>query len=55
VLDGERLLVYLSTVASFLLLERRHVTRFLVGLLAAVTAVGVWALFLRAFGGSGPY
>jgi O-antigen ligase len=54
-LDAERLLVYLSAVAAFLLLERSQVTRFLVGLLAAVSLVGVWALFLRAFGGPGSY
>ena len=55
VLDAERLLVYLSAVAAFLLLERSQVTRFLVGLLAAVSLVGVWALSLRAFGGPGSY
>jgi O-antigen ligase len=55
VLDAERLLVYLSAVAAFLLLERTQVTRFLVGLLAAISLVGVWALSLRAFGGPGSY
>jgi len=55
VLDAERLLVYLSSIAAFLLLARRQVTRFLVGLLAAVSLVGVWALSLRAFGGRGSY
>jgi O-antigen ligase len=55
VLDGERLLVYLSAVAAFLLLERNQVGRFLVGLLAAVSVVAVWALFLRTFGGPGSY
>src|SRR5947199_3182465 len=53
VLDGERLLVYLSAVAAFLLLERSQMTCFLVGLLAAISLVGVWALSLRAFGGPG--
>ena len=55
VLDGERLLVYLSAVAAFLLLERSQMTCFLVGLLAAISLVGVWALSLRAFGGPGSY
>ena len=55
VLDAERLLVYLSSIAAFLLLARRQVTRFLIGLLAAVSLVGVWALSLRAFGGRGSY
>ena len=55
VLDGERLLVYLCAVAAFLLLERSQMTRFLVGLLAAISLVGVWALSLRAFGGPGSY
>jgi O-antigen ligase len=55
VLDAERLLVYLSAVAAFLLLERSQVTRFLVGLLAALSLVGLWALSLRAFGGPGSY
>jgi O-antigen ligase len=55
VLDAERLLVYLAGVAAFLLLDRSQVTRFLVGLLAAASLVGVWALSLRAFGGPGSY
>jgi O-antigen ligase len=55
VLDAERVLVYLSAVAAFLLLERSQMTRFLVGLLAAISLVGVWALSLRAFGGPGSY
>jgi len=55
VLDAERLLVYLSAVAAFLLLEPRQVTRFLVGLLAAASVVAVWGLSLRAFGGPGSY
>jgi len=55
VLDGERLLVYLSSAAAFVLVARRQVTRFLVGLLAAISLVGVWALSLRAFGGPGSY
>jgi len=55
VLDAERLLLYLSAVAAFLLLDRSQVTRFLFGLLAAISLVGVWALSLRAFGGPGSY
>jgi O-antigen ligase len=55
VLDAERLLLYLSAAAAFLLLDRSQVTRFLVGLLGAVSLVGVWALSLRAFGGPGSY
>jgi O-antigen ligase len=55
VLDAERLLIYLSAVAAFLLLERSQVGRFLFGLLAAISLVGVWALSLRAFGGPGSY
>ena len=54
-LDAERVLLYLSAVAAFLLLDRSQVTRFLFGLLAAVSLVGVWALSLRAFGGPGSY
>ena len=55
VLDAERLLLYLSAVAAFLLLDRSQVTRFLIGLLAAISLVGVWALSVRAFGGPGSY
>jgi O-antigen ligase len=55
VLDAERLLVYLSAAAVFLLLERRQMTRFLVGLVGAISLVGVWALCLRAVGGPGSY
>ena len=55
VLDAERLLVYLSAVAVFLLLDRSQATGFLVGLLAAISLVGVWAVSLRAFGGAGSY
>ncbi|MDP9308383.1 MAG: O-antigen ligase family protein [Actinomycetota bacterium] len=55
VLDAERLLVYLSAAAAFLLLEQGQVKRFLVGLIAAISLVGVWALYLRAFGGPGSY
>jgi O-antigen ligase len=54
-LDAERLLLYLSAVAAFLLFDRSQVTRFLLGLLAAISLVGVWALSLRAFGGPGSY
>ena len=55
VLEGERLLVYLSTAAAFLLLEQGEVKRFLLGLLAAISVVGIWSLGLRTFGGSGSY
>jgi O-antigen ligase len=55
VLDAERLLVYLSAAAAFLLLEQGQVKRFLAGLLAAISLVAVWALYLRAFGGPGSY
>jgi O-antigen ligase len=55
VLDAERVLLYLSAVAAFLLIDRSQVTRFLFSLLAAVSLVGVWALSLRAFGGPGSY
>ena len=55
VFDAERLLVYLSAAAAFLLLEQGQVKRFLVGLIAAISLVGVWALYLRAFGGPGSY
>jgi O-antigen ligase len=55
VLDAERLLVYLSAAAAFLLLEQGQVKRFLVGLIAAISLVGVWALYLRVFGGPGSY
>ena len=55
VLDAERLLVYLSAAAAFLLLVQDQVKRFLAGLLVAISLVGVWALCLRAFGGPGSY
>jgi len=55
VLEGERLLVYLSAAAAFLLLEQGEVKRFLLGLLAAISVVGIWSLGLRTFGGSGSY
>ncbi len=55
VLEGERLLVYLAAAAVFVLYERRQVAGMLGGLLAAITLVGAWALYLRAFGGSGSY
>src|SRR6478672_11234073 len=48
VLDAERLLVYLSAAAAFLLLVQDQVKRFLAGLLAAISLVGVWALCLLA-------
>ncbi len=55
VLDAERLLVFLSAAAAFLLLEQGQVKRLLFGLLAATFLVGVWAIYLRAFGGPGSY
>src|SRR5436305_1432006 len=55
VLDAERLLLYFSAAAVFLLLERGQLTRFLVGLLAGISLAGVWALSLRSFGGPGSY
>jgi O-antigen ligase len=55
VLDAERLLVFLAAVAAFLLLDQGQVKGFLAGLVVAVTLVGVWALYLRAFGGPGSY
>ena len=55
VLDGERLLVYLAAVAVLLVLERRQVEGLLWGLLAAITLVCAWALYLRVFGGAGSY
>jgi O-antigen ligase len=55
VLEGERLLVYLAAAAAFVLYERRHAVGILGGLLAAITLVGGWALYLRAFGGAGSY
>jgi hypothetical protein len=55
VLEGERLLVFLATAAAFIVLERGQVRALLGGVLAAITAVCAWALYLRAFGGSGSY
>src|SRR2546421_4592349 len=55
VLDAERLLVYLSAAAAFLLLERGQLKRVLACLIAAIALVAVWALYLRAFGGPGSY
>lgn len=55
VLEGERLLVYLAAAASFIVLGRGQPARLVGGLLAAITLACGWALFLRAFGGSGSY
>jgi O-antigen ligase len=55
VLDGERAFVYVAATAAFLLVERRHVDRFLFGVLAAAAVVAAWSLCLRAFGGTGSY
>jgi tetratricopeptide (TPR) repeat protein len=55
VLEGERLLVFLATVAAFIVLERGQVGGLLGGVLAAITLACAWALYLRAFGGSGSY
>jgi O-antigen ligase len=55
VLEGERLLVFLATAAAFIALEPGQIRRLLAGVLAAITAVCAWALYLRAFGGSGSY
>jgi O-antigen ligase len=55
VLEGERLLVYLAAAAAFVLYERRQTAALLGGSLAAITLVGAWALYLRAFGGAGSY
>lgn len=55
VLDGERLLVYVAAAGAFLLVERLRIEPFLLGLLAAICGVAAWALWLRAFGGSGSY
>jgi O-antigen ligase len=55
VLDGERGLLYVAATAAFLLVGRRDIGRFLLGTTAAATVVALWALCLRAFGGSGSY
>ena len=55
VLEGERLLVYLSGAAAFLLLRREEAPRLLGGLLAAIALACSWALAERAFGGAGAY
>lgn len=55
VLEGERLLVYLAAAAAFIVLGRGQPARLVGGLLAAITLACGWALFLRAFGGSGSY
>src|SRR5258705_2449945 len=53
VLDAERLLVFLSAAAAFLLLEQGQVKRLLFVLLAAPFLVGGWGPFLRGLLGSG--
>jgi O-antigen ligase len=55
VLEGERLLVYLAAAAAFVVLGRGQVGRLVGGLLAAITLVCGWSLYLRAFGGAGSY
>jgi O-Antigen ligase len=55
VLEGERLFVYLAAAAAFVIIGRGQAARLVGGLLAAITLVCGWALFLRAFGGSGSY
>ena len=55
VLEGERLLVYVAAAAAFVLLEREQVGWLLLGLVGAAILIAVWALSLRAFGGSGSY
>ena len=55
VLELERLLVYVSGAAAFVMFERRDVERLLGGLVTAVAVACVSALWLRAFGGVGSY
>jgi O-antigen ligase len=55
VLEAERGLVYLAAAAAFLAFEREDVESLLLGLVAAIAIVCVWALCLRAFGGAGSY
>ena len=50
VLEGERILLYLSAaLAGFLLLRRASVSALLVGVVAAITAVSTYALVTRMF------
>jgi hypothetical protein len=50
VLEGERILLYLSAAfAGFLLLRRASVSALLVGVVAAITAVSTYALVTRLF------
>ena len=50
VLEGERILLYLSAAfAGFLLLRRASVSALLVGVVAAITAVSTYALVTRMF------
>jgi O-antigen ligase len=55
VLEGERLLVFLATAAALIVIGRGQVRGLLGGVLAAITVACAWALYLRAFGGSGSY
>src|SRR5689334_14907844 len=55
VLEAERGLVYLAAAAAFLSCEREDAERLLVGLVAAIAVVCLWALWLRGFGGAGSY
>jgi hypothetical protein len=55
VLEGERLFVYVAAAAAFIVLGRGQPAKLVGGLLAAITLACGWALFLRAFGGSGSY
>ena len=55
VLEGERLFVYVAAAGAFIILGRGQPARLVGGLLAAITLACGWALFLRAFGGSGSY
>ena len=55
VIEGERLLLYVSAAAAFIVFGQGRAARLLGGLVAAVTFVCAWALWLRAFGGAGSY
>jgi O-antigen ligase len=55
VLEAERGLVYVAAAAAFLAFEREDVEPLLLGLVAAIAVVCLWALWLRAFGGVGSY